>query len=86
LTSHIRKTARDESEQGKALDLFEAMVEVAEEELALNAASGATIEERATKLDTAAAQSTPPNDSSYWRIADEVGALLGGVAKSLAGG
>lgn len=86
LSSYIRKTAKDASEEREALDLFEAMVEIAEEELALDVASGATIEERAIKLDVEAAQSIPPSESSYWRIADAIGAFLGGVTKSLLGG
>lgn len=63
-----------------------AIVSIAEADLGISSSDGKELPERLAKLDAVAVKSPPAKSSSYWRVGDAVGAVLGGLMKSLGAG
>lgn len=67
----------------EAIQTIDAAIGVVEDELGLVPKENATLDDRLAKLDENAVKSLPPPESSFWRLGDLVGALVGGFAKSM---
>lgn len=58
---------------------------IVEEELGLEAAPDASAKERFDKLQESKVKNPPPAESSFWKLGDFIGSLVGGFTKSMGG-
>lgn len=65
---------------------IDSVLAVAESDLGIGSDSELSKEKRLARLDEAAVKQPPDSNSSYWRVGDAIGAIMGGLIKSLGGG
>jgi hypothetical protein len=72
---------------GDTVREVEAIIEVAEADLDIGPTDEElSLRERLARMDDKALREPPAPESSYWRVGDAIGAVLGGLMKSLGAG
>ncbi|WP_417722859.1 hypothetical protein [Salipiger sp.] len=73
---------------GNSMEMRQAIeaIGIVEDEMGIDPSPNESPKERLEKLQTNAMKEPPPADSSYWRLGDLIGAIMGGFTKSLGGG
>lgn len=68
------------------LKQIEAALAVVEEEMEIEPKPNSSPKDRLERLRESAVKEPPSSDSSFWRLGDMIGGLMGGLTKSMGGG